>query len=84
VLLTITAARRVSLVDHRGNLTSTGGNTAVRALGSTGCRMVASSSASFDIEEFDLILLDVVFCVSTLSNIFVNRDDTLPRWRTED
>jgi hypothetical protein len=56
----------------------------VRALGSTGCLIVGSSSASFDIVEFDLNLLDVVFWVSALSSWFVNREDMLPRWRTED
>jgi hypothetical protein len=35
----------------------TGGNIAVVALGSTGCSMVCSSSASAEILEFDLSLL---------------------------
>jgi hypothetical protein len=57
---------------------------AVRAFGSTGCLIVGSSSTSFDIVEFDLNLLDVVFWVSALSSVLVNRDEILPLWRTED
>jgi hypothetical protein len=51
---------------------------AVRAFGSTGCLIVGSSSTSFDIVEFDLNLLDVVFWVSALSSVLVNRDEILP------
>jgi hypothetical protein len=42
-------------------LTNTGGRMAVRALGSTGCLMVTSSSASFELPEFDRSLLVEVF-----------------------
>jgi hypothetical protein len=44
--------------------TITGGNIAVVALGSTGCSIVCSSSLSAEGLEFDLNLLEPVFCVS--------------------
>lgn len=57
---------------------------AVVALGSTGCSMVWSSSPSAEIEELDLNLLAVVFCVSALCNEFARREDMLPLFLAED
>jgi hypothetical protein len=34
--------------------------------------------------EFDLSLLEVVFCVSALTNGLANREEMLPRFLTED
>ena len=59
------SSRHAKLARGRGDeasvLTNTGGKIAVRALGSTGCLMVISSSASFEMVEFDRIRLVVVF-----------------------
>jgi hypothetical protein len=57
---------------------------AVRALGSTRCLIVFSSSTSTEIFESDLSLPFALFCVSALSNGLVKRDDMLPLCLTED
>ena len=64
--------------------TITGGSIAVVALGSTGCSMVCSSSASAEIIELDLSLLAVVFCVSALCKVLAKREDMLPLFLAED
>jgi hypothetical protein len=56
---------------------------AVLALGSTGCLIVDSSSASSECVEFERIRLIVLF-VSARSSVLVNLEDILPRCRTED
>lgn len=56
---------------------------AVVALGSTGCSMLCSSSASAEILELDLNLLGLVFCVSALCNELATREDMLPLFRAE-
>jgi hypothetical protein len=61
----------------------TGGNIAVVALGSTGCSILESSSSSAERLEFERSLLAVVFCVSARCRGLANREDILPRCRTE-